>query len=400
MVLFTPADAPLAHELEDGPLRRELYGTTPEAAPELETKGEKTRPRFTGTGGEYFRIWVTHLLLNLLSLGLYSPWAKVRKARWFAQHTLLLDSPFDFHADPRRILFGRLTIAALVLAFLGASLLAPAAGRSVLLLACLAAPLLLASALRFRFANTSWRGLRFALKLPTKVVYRACWPILGLLFLQSALDLTEETRPLSILAGAVMSLVWPWTHAQIKGLQHGYASYGNWRFDYRNDVRGFYGVYLGALVFLALGFLVVAIPVHLLGLFLGKWLPPFPGMADTLAGAGSVLMVWIVFFPFVAAKLQQMVWQNTQCGEIAFRGELEPKRFVRLVAGQMLLTILTLGLYWPFAAVRIARARIESLVLISTERPLATIAASAAASSSVSAVGDGWMDAANLDLGW
>ncbi|CAG0976564.1 Inner membrane protein YjgN [Burkholderiales bacterium] len=400
MGIFKPADSSLAKELEDGPLRRELYGETPAAAPEGEPKGEETRLVFTGTGSEYFRVWVTHLLLNLLTLGLYSPWAKVRKARWFAQHTRLLDAPFDFHADPKRILLGRLAIVALLIGFLGATLAAPLAGALVLGLVYLAAPLLLISAQRFRFANTSWRGLRFRLNAPTQEVYRASWPLLVLLLAGLALDQTEEARGLTLLTSFVASLVWPWTHAQFKGLQHGYAAYGNWRFDYRNDVRGFYGAYLGAAVFLLLGFLVVGVAVSVLGLVAGAWLPQFSSGASFVYGLCSALTVYVVFVPYIAAKLQQVVWQNTQCGEIVFRGELQAKKFIGLVAGQMLLTLLTCGLYWPFAVVRISRYRIESLVVISTERPLESIAASAGAASSASALGEGWVDAANLDLGW
>lgn len=40
---------------------------------------------FTGDGAEYFRIWVINLLLTLATLGIYSAWAKVRKARYFWQ---------------------------------------------------------------------------------------------------------------------------------------------------------------------------------------------------------------------------------------------------------------------------------------------------------------------------
>ena len=32
---------------------------------------------FTGSGSEFFRIWITNLLLTICTLGLYSAWAKV-----------------------------------------------------------------------------------------------------------------------------------------------------------------------------------------------------------------------------------------------------------------------------------------------------------------------------------
>jgi uncharacterized membrane protein YjgN (DUF898 family) len=39
--------------------------------------------QFTGSGSAYFRIWVVNLLLTVVTLGLYHPWAKVRKLQYF-----------------------------------------------------------------------------------------------------------------------------------------------------------------------------------------------------------------------------------------------------------------------------------------------------------------------------
>ncbi|MGI9025580.1 MAG: DUF898 family protein, partial [Burkholderiaceae bacterium] len=52
---------------------------------------------FTGTGSEYFKIWIVNLALTLVTLSIYSPWAKVRRLRYFYGNTLLDDSPFEFH---------------------------------------------------------------------------------------------------------------------------------------------------------------------------------------------------------------------------------------------------------------------------------------------------------------
>ena len=38
---------------------------------------------FTGSGSEYFRIWIINLLLTLATAGLYLPWAKARRLRYF-----------------------------------------------------------------------------------------------------------------------------------------------------------------------------------------------------------------------------------------------------------------------------------------------------------------------------
>ena len=63
---------------------------------------------FTGRGGEYFRIWIVNLCLSLLTLGIYSAWAKVRRMQYFYRHTAVAGANFDYHGDPVAILKGRI----------------------------------------------------------------------------------------------------------------------------------------------------------------------------------------------------------------------------------------------------------------------------------------------------
>ena len=72
---------------------------------------------FTGDGAEYFRIWVVNLLLTIVTLGIYSAWAKVRKTRYFCQNTRLEGHAFDYHGDPRAILLGRIIALVLLLGY-------------------------------------------------------------------------------------------------------------------------------------------------------------------------------------------------------------------------------------------------------------------------------------------
>ena len=39
--------------------------------------------RFHGQAGEYFRIWIVNLSLTILTLGVYSAWAKVCTKRYY-----------------------------------------------------------------------------------------------------------------------------------------------------------------------------------------------------------------------------------------------------------------------------------------------------------------------------
>lgn len=56
-----------------GPIPR-VSEAPPQAQAEI-----RVRPfSFTGSAGEYFRIWIVNIALSIVTLGIYSAWAKVR----------------------------------------------------------------------------------------------------------------------------------------------------------------------------------------------------------------------------------------------------------------------------------------------------------------------------------
>ena len=124
--------------LNDEQLEAALRSTDPQASPldHEKLKAEQARrqasaaaapvatiyrPEFRAEGREYFRIWIVNLVLSLLTLGIYSAWAKVRKQRYLYGSTSVAGSAFGYHADPRKILRGRLIAAAIFGLYFAAS---------------------------------------------------------------------------------------------------------------------------------------------------------------------------------------------------------------------------------------------------------------------------------------
>ena len=132
--------------------------------------------RFTGSGGEYFRIWIVNLLLTIVTLGLYYPWAKARRLRYFCASTLVGGHALDFHGDPKSMLRGYLLAGALLVMYSLSGKISLPAGIVALLAVAGAYPALVWVALRFRLANTSWRGLRLRFAGTIGGAYRALLP--------------------------------------------------------------------------------------------------------------------------------------------------------------------------------------------------------------------------------
>lgn len=47
--------------------------------------------KFHGNASEYFGIWIVNILLTIITLSLYAPWAKVRRLRYFYGNTEFLN---------------------------------------------------------------------------------------------------------------------------------------------------------------------------------------------------------------------------------------------------------------------------------------------------------------------
>ena len=399
-----PPTKSLAHELEDGPLRREL-GLPPAPPPPSPLPTAHVQHLvFSGRGSEYFRIWVVGALLTLLTFGIYSAWAKVRKARWFAQHTLLDGDRFDYHGDPLRVLAGRVVALLLLLLWSWGFEFSLWLGMAVLALFCVCGPLLFASAQRFRLANTSWRGLRFGFEVPRAKVYAVCVPLLLLWAAGSVAQSAGVEGALFVAAGLVPLLGLPWAHARLKQLQHGHASFGDQRFGLQPSTPEFYGLYAKALVLLIVGGVMVGLAaaavaaVRTSRLNVGGWSDESM-LWPLLAAIGSVLLLWMMAWPYFAARLQQIVWGRTRCGALWFSGEMRGAHLWRLVLVNTALVLVTAGLYWPFAAVAIARYRVQSIAVHSDMR-LAEVQAGAAPRGEQRSAGDGAADFFGLDLGW
>lgn len=368
--------------------------------------------RFTASGSEYFRIWIVNMLLILVTMGIYLPWAKVRKLQYFYSNTLLDGHALDFHGDPLKMLRGTLVAGAFLIAY---SIAGNVSGLAALLAAlafvCIW-PLMVRASLRFRLANTSWRGLRLAFTGDVKGVYGCVMPPLALVLVPIALaSLLGEPAPrgrgtvlpdgvqTGIGAAILLAVVSaPWFLWRLKRYQHDHYACGSLVTQLRSGPGPFYGVALRTLGIVLLG---VGIAVGLAAVAGFLAIRPRPGtlvlmgLAAFLAG---VLFFNIVPKAYAQARLQNLLWSRTGNTQLRFRSALDFQSYALLQFKNFMLILVTLGFYWPFAAVANMRARLEAVTL-HTRIELEELAGSAAAGQA-EATGDAAADLFGLDLGF
>jgi uncharacterized membrane protein YjgN (DUF898 family) len=398
--VFGKHDAPVVSPQPHGPTTQAPTTPAPPAKGERPAAPHSARLVFDGTGSEYFRIWVVNMLLTVLTLGIYSAWAKVRKARWFAQHTALMGDRFDFHGDPVRILLGRVVAVVLLLLWTWSFQLAAWAGLAVLALMCAVGPLLFASAQRFRLVNTSWRGLRFGFDVPRTKVYAVCVPLLLLWTAGTVLEALKVSAGVYVVAALAGFVGFPWAHARLKGLQHNHATFAGTKFEYKPSTARFYGLYLKATLLLLLAALCAGMFAALVAGVVRSGNQAVSQTTGIVAAVFTGLFVWMCAWPYFAARLQQIVWERTWWAQLRFRGHMRGAKLWRLVMIQGALVLLTAGLYWPFAAVAIARYRINGVAVESYLEPLGELHTHSVRAEEQRAAGDGAADFFGLDLGW
>ncbi|MEO6017582.1 MAG: DUF898 family protein, partial [Polaromonas sp.] len=210
---------------------------------------------FTGSGSEYFRIWVVNLLLLLVTFGLYYPWAKVRRLRYFHGNTLVGGQPLDFHGNPRKMFKGYLLVGVLFALYSVAGKFSPTAGLIAFVIVMAIWPALLKSSMQFRLANTSWRGLRFGFRGSLPDVYRAVLPLFvpSLVIVAALTGVANPDKPpvwylqTVGVVGLVTLAVTPWLLWNLKQYQHNHYALASLQTTFKATLGSFYKLFFKTL---------------------------------------------------------------------------------------------------------------------------------------------------------
>ena len=371
--------------------------------------------RFVGSGSEFFRIWIVNLLLTLVTLGLYYPFAKVRRLRYFHGATEVGGAPLSFHADPWKMFRGYVLVVLMLAAYTGAGQFSATAGAIAFLIVGALWPALWHSSMRFRLANTGWRGLRFRYTGTRGSAYAVMAVPLGvaMLFVLGALLVQPEAPPMppsdepaapstlemvaALAPGVAMLALMPLFFWLLKRLQHSNYALGPERTGFTAQVGSFYGLafttgFVGLASLLAVGFVAAILSMALGGFGSSRavWL------YSILAVLGY-LVVFSMVGGYWTARMQNLAWGHTASARLRFKSSLPAHALARLWFKNLLLVLLTLGLYFPFAQVATARLRLEAMSVVSDVDP--DEFAASAAQADEAAAGDAAGDLLGFDIG-
>jgi len=310
----------------------------------------RTHPfEFTGNAVEYFKIWIVNVFLSIVTLGIYSAWAKVRTKRYFYGNTLLDGSPFEYLADPVGILKGRL-IAFAVLGFYVVSVNFMPLLEPVFLIAFLIIlPWLVVRALAFNARNSAYRNIRFD-------------------FDSTYLEAAKVFFLFGLLTLVTLGLAYPYFVYRLNRFRVENAAFGSTRFDFDVGCGAFYKVYLKALGLVVLA--VVAFVV--LGSFFGldSNAPVDPQAMASPAAMLMLLVPMLLVLPFyfyigvyIGTTIANLVMDRVRPGRHQLASNLKTSVMCWLYFSNFVGILLSLGLLIPWARIRVARYRAECLQL-------------------------------------
>lgn len=305
---------------------------------------------FAGKAKEYFGIWIVNVLLTIVTLGIYSAWAKVRRNRYFYGSTVLLGRAFDYHARGKQILIGRLIVFGALIALNIIASLVPILVLLPTVVVLIALPWLVAKGLRFSARVTSYRNVRFDFVGGAGGAFKA-FIVGGLL----------AVLTLGILAPLASRWVARYVGTNLR--------YGGKPFDTDPKLGALYASWFLSLLVAVLGLAVVAVlafvslPSLQLLFDAGDAAAPEPQLSMIAAAVLGYISFFIVIGiagTFYRAGVRNAVWSSSTFeGRHIFLSDVSRRRYTWIAVSNVIVTILTLGLMRPWAAVRMARYQAE-----------------------------------------
>lgn len=388
--------------------------------------------QFHGTGSEYFRIWIVNLLLVIVTLTLYYPWARVRKLVYFAENTTIGGDPLSFHGQAKQMFIGYFVALVGAIAYAVSQELLPLLAALLLLVYLCLWPWLFRMAHRFRLGKTRWRGLAFGfcgtnrgayLTFLVPLIVYGLVIFLGyflntmlLEFEDTELPDTEAGGTIAFVAGLMTligALALPYVVYLVKRYQHGNFAYASVRAAFDASAGSFYLIAIKTLALAILAYLAMALvavlAVFAIALLMGlsfENLKDFDlghvGIAATFfaAAIGFYLVIYLLssaISAYFQAAVFNLSWNKTSASQTRFMPSLKFSALWRLKVKNTLLILLTLGLYIPFAQVAMARLKLHSLQ-IDTGLDMSQVIADVHAGR-VSAAADAAADILDVDIG-
>ena len=336
--------------------------------------------KFHGRGGEFFGIWIVNLLLSVVTLGIYSAWAKVRTKKYFYGNTELAGDRFDYHGQPIQILKGRI-VAMICLVVWGVSNNLFPILSVILLFGFIAImPWLVRSNACFDARMTSFRNVHFDFVGTLKGAYSVflLWPLLCYILFFCCFILVSFLSAFSMIVGVVGAfltiglgfVLFSWVSVKSASyFVNGYR-FGNHAFSAQLETKKYIVTYLlGGLIGAGMMAVMMAIAMVFGGVAVIQMIAESnsAGISPQMGASLGFMMVFTylgVFLTvmtvngFIQARIRNYLFSQIKINgdtEYGMSSTMTATGLLALILTNFLLLIVTLGFAHPWVKVRSSR---------------------------------------------
>jgi uncharacterized membrane protein YjgN (DUF898 family) len=345
------------------------------------TKQEVVRLDYHGKHGEIFRLHIMNLLMNIITIGIYSFWGKTRIRRYMTSHITIQKDRFEYTGTGKELLIGWLKALVIFLPLIIC--------MSIPVVNLIAIPIFLGIlsiaiylAMRYRLSRTRWRGIRFNLGGSVKEYF--------------ILSLKRTIKNVITLGWRIpKSDILKWSYIA------NHMTYGDLKFSYEGDYKRLQKIHAITLAIFMVAFLAGVVPLIGAGFSKGQELVekakakqelqqkepiydedgyPVVEYPDPKSVAGDAVaieksMIGGIIFMYVGlgvafigrlwygAALWQEQLRGLKLANLRFKSDVTGKGLAILFVTNMLIIIFSLGLAKPIAAQRTLRFYVTNLRL-------------------------------------
>lgn len=310
--------------------------------------------QFNGNSREYFRIWIVNLCLTLLTLGIFSAWAKIRKKRYFYSNLTLDETPFQYLAQPIPILKGRVIAAVLFLLYYLSNNIFTSWSPYVIGAGFVIAPWVIVQSVAFNARYSAYRNMTFRFEGTYKkaLIIISFGGLIPILVLGTMFNWWENFWIAAIVFG-LFGILFPWWLRNIKNFIVTKTSFGGHFGQFGATGGEFFGIYflsgliMGGIALIAglLTFLVHAITENIAYAAYFTMIPVYAG--------------YILAFAYIQANMTNTVWNQARLGPISFRSTLNTVDLAIIYLTNAIGIIFSAGLLIPWAEIRTIQYRAD-----------------------------------------
>jgi uncharacterized membrane protein YjgN (DUF898 family) len=327
---------------------------------------------FSGSAREYFRIWIVNLCLTLLTIGIFSAWAKVRKKRYFYSHLTLDDTPFQYLARPIPILKGRVIAAFLFLLYYLSRNVFTAFFPYVIGAGLIIAPWVIVRSVAFNARYSAYRNMTFSFEgnyvEALKVI--SAWGLIPAIAVGTIFNWWGKYWAGGIVY-VLFSFLFPWWIRRLKKFIVTNTSYGGQFGQFGATGGDFFKVYLVAGLII-IGFVLITAVTATIGLSAIKGTIRSSAIKD-ISYIVFVLMIpiyagYVYAYAYVKANITNTMWNRIRLGPVNFHCTLKSFDLVKLYLTNAIGIIASAGLLIPWAVIRTFRYRADHTQVINTAK--------------------------------